>query len=85
MVHVGGTFIGGFAIAFSQGWLMTFVCLAAFPIIAYAGYLYMRSLQVKSKEFQKIYSHAGGLVEQAIFSIKTVKQLNGEKHEEETY
>jgi ATP-binding cassette subfamily B (MDR/TAP) protein 1 len=61
MIHVSGTFLGGFIIAFIKGWLMTLVCLAAFPIIAYAGFLYMRSLQVKSAEFQKYYSKAGGL------------------------
>lgn len=82
---MSGTFIGGIIIAFVQGWLMTIVCLAAFPIIAYAGFLYMRSLQIKSSEFQKYYSKAGGLSEQAIYSIKTVKQLNGEAHEEKIY
>ncbi len=77
MIHVCGTFIGGLTIAFVRGWLMTLVCLAAFPIIAWAGYLYMRSLQTKSAEFQKYYSKAGGLAEQAFYSIKTVKQMNG--------
>jgi ATP-binding cassette subfamily B (MDR/TAP) protein 1 len=85
MIHVLGTFIGGFVVAFVTGWLMTLVCLAAFPIIAYAGFLYMRSLQSKSSEFQKYYSKAGGLSEQAFYSIKTVKQLNGEAHEEKIY
>jgi ATP-binding cassette subfamily B (MDR/TAP) protein 1 len=81
MIHVGGTFIAGFIIAFTSGWLMTLVCLAGIPVIGFSGYLYMQSLQKKSKEFQKIYSQAGGLAEQAMYSIKTVKQLNGEKHE----
>jgi len=85
MIQVVGTFIGGFTIAFVQGWLMTLVCLAAFPIVAYAGFLYMRSLQSKSSEFQKYYSKAGGLSEQAFYSIKTVKQMNGEAHEEKIY
>lgn len=49
MIHVGGTFIAGFIIAFVKGWLMTLVCLAAFPIIAFSGFLYMQSLQKKSK------------------------------------
>jgi ATP-binding cassette subfamily B (MDR/TAP) protein 1 len=48
MLHVTGTFIGGFIIAFIKGWVMTLVCLAAFPLIGIAGYLYMRSLQSKS-------------------------------------
>jgi ABC-type multidrug transport system fused ATPase/permease subunit len=49
MLQAGGTCIAGFIVAFSQGWLMTLVCLAAFPIIAVSGYLYMRSMQSKSK------------------------------------
>ncbi len=49
MIQVGGTFISGFIIAFVQGWLMTLVCLAGIPVIGIAGYLYMRSLQLKSK------------------------------------
>jgi ATP-binding cassette subfamily B (MDR/TAP) protein 1 len=48
MLQVSGTFLGGFIISFMQGWLMTLVCLAVFPIIAYAGFLYMRALQNKS-------------------------------------
>ena len=77
MLQSIGTCIGGFSVAFSQGWLMTLVCLAGFPAIALSGMLYMRSLQAKAKEFQKIYSNAGSSAEQACFSIKTVKQLNG--------
>lgn len=48
MLQVSGTFLGGFIIALVTGWLMTLVCLAVFPIIAYAGFLYMRALQTKS-------------------------------------
>jgi hypothetical protein len=61
MMQAIGTCIGGFTVAFTQGWLMSLVSLAPFPLIAYSGYLYMRSLQTKSKEFQKIYATAGGL------------------------
>jgi len=78
MISVAGTFIAGFIIAFIKGWLMTLVCFVCIPLIGFAGYLYTTALQNKSKEFQKIYSKAGGISEQAIFSIKTVKQLNGE-------
>jgi ATP-binding cassette, subfamily B (MDR/TAP), member 1 len=49
MLQAIGTGIGGFAVAFSQGWLMTLVCLAGIPIIALSGALYMRSLQMKAK------------------------------------
>jgi ATP-binding cassette subfamily B (MDR/TAP) protein 1 len=77
MIQVVGTFIGGFIIAFTTGWLMTLVCLAGIPVIAYSGFLYKQALQQKSKEFQRIYAEAGGFAEQAIYSIKTVKQMNG--------
>lgn len=78
MIQAVGTGIGGITVAFTQGWLMTLVCLAGIPLIGISGFIYMRSLQLKSKEFQKIYSKAGGQAEQAFYSIKTVKQLNGE-------
>ena len=76
-----GTSIGGFSVAFSQGWLMSIVCLAGMPFIALAALLYMKSLQSKAKDFQKIFSEAGGRAEQAFYSIKTVKQLNGQEYE----
>lgn len=85
MLQAIGTAIGGFTISFTQGWLMTLVCIAVFPIIALSGYLYTRSLQIKSKQFQKFYATAGGMAEQAFYSIKTVKQLNGEEHEHKIF
>ena len=45
----------------------------------------MRALQAKSKQFQEIYSRAGGQAEQACYSIKTVKQLNGEDYEHDKF
>ena len=49
MLQALGTGIGAFAIAFSQGWLMTLVCLTGIPIIALSGALYMKALQIKAK------------------------------------
>ena len=80
IIQAIGTGIGGFVVAFTQGWLMTFVCLAGIPVIMFGGYFYMKSLQLKAKDFQKVYGEAGGQAEQAFYSIKTVKQLNGEEH-----
>lgn len=77
MIQSIGTAIGGLVVAFTQGWLMSLVCLAGIPIIGISGYIFMKSLQLKNKEFQRIYSRAGGRAEQAFYSIKTVKQLNG--------
>ncbi len=73
-----GMFIAGFAIAFSTGWLLTLVTLCSIPAIGLAGYVYMYAIESIDAKASKDYSKAGGLAEQALSSIKTVKQLNGE-------
>jgi ATP-binding cassette subfamily B (MDR/TAP) protein 1 len=72
-----GMFIAGFAIAFNYGWLMTFVLLVSIPAIGLTGYVFMRSIQQKDQKSSKDYAEAGGLAEQALSAIKTVKMLNG--------
>jgi ATP-binding cassette, subfamily B (MDR/TAP), member 1 len=78
-------FVVGFAIAFAYGWLMTLVVLCSIPVIGLGGALFAFAAENKSTEEEKEYSHAGGQAEQAIASIKTVKQLNGEKYESVKY
>ena len=51
--------------------------LASIPAIIITGALYIMVITEKDKKEQKKYSEAGGRAEQAISSIKTVKQLNG--------
>lgn len=60
VIQALGTGIGGFTVAFAKGWLMTFVCLSGIPVIFLGGYMYIRSIQSKAKDFQKIYAVAGG-------------------------
>lgn len=72
-----GTLISGFVFAFVTGWLMTLVLLATMPALAIAGGLYMKAIGDKDKQEQAAYNKAGGLAEQALSSIKTIKQLNG--------
>ncbi len=54
-------FIAGFAIAFSKGWLMTFVLLSSLPLIGITGYIFVWSVQSKDQNSSKDYSEAGGL------------------------
>ena len=42
--------ITGLIIAFVNGWLMTFVLFACFPVIILSMYLYMRNIANKSKK-----------------------------------
>lgn len=74
-----GMFIAGFAIAFSIGWLMTLVMIVSIPAIGLTGYVFMWSVQEKDQKTSKDYAIAGGLAEQALAAIKTVKMLNGEQ------
>jgi ATP-binding cassette subfamily B (MDR/TAP) protein 1 len=71
------TLIAGFIFAFVTGWLMSLVVLATLPALAITGYFYIKVIGEKDKREQKSYGNAGGKAEQAISSIKTVKQLNG--------
>ena len=72
-------FIAGFVIAFVYGWLMTLVVISSIPAIAIGGMMYASATAKKDKENEKDYAEAGGMVEQAISGIRTVKQLNGEQ------
>ncbi len=74
-----GTLISGAVIAFLKGWLMTLVVSATIPLIVIAGYLYMKTIARADEVNQQHYLKAGGIAEQAIGSVKTVKMLNGEK------
>lgn len=79
------TMIAGFIFAFVTGWLMTLVMLATIPALLISGYFYMQAITEKGKTEEENYAAAGGRSEQAISSIKTVKQLNGEAHESMQY
>ena len=78
-------FIAGFVIAFVYGWLMTLVVLASLPAIAIGGGIYANTTAQKDQDQEKDYAEAGGLVEQAISGIKTIKQMNGEEFEARRY
>ena len=57
---------------------MTLVILTTIPALLISGYFYIKTIIEKDKNEKKNYLKAGGRAEQAISSIKTIKQLNGE-------
>ena len=69
--------VAGFVFAFISGWLMSLVMLAVIPALLISGFFYISIVSNKDEVEQKNYSEAGGRAEQAISSIKTIKQLNG--------
>ncbi|KAK9733048.1 hypothetical protein RND81_04G040100 [Saponaria officinalis] len=73
------TFIGGFVIAFSRGWLLTLVMLSSMPLLVIAGSLMSIFLSKMAARGQTAYAKAAVVVEQTIGSIRTVASFTGEK------
>jgi hypothetical protein len=49
MIQTFAMFVAGFIIAFVKGWRMTLVTLAAIPVMAIFGALYITAVQTKDK------------------------------------
>lgn len=58
---------------------------ASIPAIVFAGYVFTWSIKKKDLKDEKSYTKAGGLAEQALTAIRTIKMLNGENWEVEKY
>lgn len=79
------TFIGGFAVAFIKGWLLTLVMLSTIPPLIVAAAIVSKMLSKVSSEGLASYIDAGNIVEQTIGSIRTVVSFNGEKKAMDQY
>ncbi|EAS04625.2 ABC transporter family protein (macronuclear) [Tetrahymena thermophila SB210] len=78
-------FIGSLIIAFIRGWQIALVAIAVTPLIASAGYFDQWVSEGIVKKTSSAYSSAGGISEQAISAIRTVKGLNGQDFEQNKY
>ncbi|PAN17166.1 hypothetical protein PAHAL_3G110300 [Panicum hallii] len=79
------TFVGGFAVAFAQGWLLTLVMLATIPPLVLAGAVMSSVVARMASLGQAAYAEAAVVVEQTIGSIRTVASFTGEKRAVEKY
>ncbi|PIA60707.1 hypothetical protein AQUCO_00300311v1 [Aquilegia coerulea] len=79
-IQLLSTFIGGFIIAFTKGWLLALVMLSCIPPLVIAGGAMALIVSKMASRGQSAYSDAGIVVEQAIGSIRTVASFTGEKH-----
>lgn len=75
------TVIGGFIMGFARGWELSLVLMGALPFIALAGSLFAYILTSIKHLVDVAYVHAGGLAEQSLNAIKTVKALCSEDFE----
>ncbi|XP_018437487.1 ABC transporter B family member 5 [Raphanus sativus] len=73
------TFLGGYALAFVKGWLLTLVMLTSIPLLAMAGAATSVIFTKASSQQQAAYAKASTIVEQTCGSIRTVASFTGEK------
>ncbi|OUM68098.1 hypothetical protein PIROE2DRAFT_4233 [Piromyces sp. E2] len=70
------TVVGGFGIAFFNGWKLTLILLIAVPFLFLGSALSMRSMKHKSQDNRTIFEGSSKIATEAIISIKTVYSLN---------
>ncbi|KAM4074973.1 hypothetical protein ACB094_10G135000 [Castanea mollissima] len=73
------TFIGGFFVAFFEGWLLALVLLSSIPFLVASGCLMSIIRSKTASRGQSAYANAANVVEQTIGSIRTVASFTGEK------
>ncbi|KAM3361926.1 ABC transporter B family member 9-like isoform X2 [Capsicum galapagoense] len=78
-VKLLSTFVGGFIIAFSKGWLLSLVLVSCIPALVIAGGAMALIMSNMTSRGQIAYAKAGNVVEQTIGAIRTVAAFNGEK------
>lgn len=71
-VQLMTTFIGGFVIAFTQGWLLTLVMLSSIPPLMISGGIMSHMISKMASHGQNAYASAAIVVEQTIGAIRTV-------------
>ena len=77
--------IAGLIIAFVKSWVLSLTLFAVLLIIPIGGIIFSIGQGFRLGKTTEIMDHAGGLAEQSIRSIKTVKQMNGEEFETKNF
>ncbi|XP_050237901.1 ABC transporter B family member 21-like [Mercurialis annua] len=78
-IQLVATFVAGFVIAFTKGWLLTLVMLSAFPLLVMAFAVTSIASAKMASRGQNAYAKAANVVEQTIGSIRTVASFTGER------
>ncbi|XP_065024817.1 ABC transporter B family member 21-like isoform X2 [Musa acuminata AAA Group] len=79
-IQLVSSFVGGFIVAFVQGWQLTLVMLSTIPPMVLAAAVMATVLTKMAARGQTAYSEAAATVEQTIGSIRTVVSFTGEEH-----
>ncbi|CAH8390935.1 unnamed protein product [Eruca vesicaria subsp. sativa] len=84
-IQLLAAFLGGYALAFLKGWLLTIVMLTSIPLLAMAGAATSIIFTIASSQQQAAYAKASTIVEQTCGSIRTVASFTGEKQATSSY
>ncbi|GJM89642.1 hypothetical protein PR202_ga05850 [Eleusine coracana subsp. coracana] len=74
-IQLTATFVGGFVVAFSKGWLLASVMLSSIPPIVIAGATMSWIISKLSTQGQAKYNEAVNVVEQTIGAIRTAGEV----------
>ncbi|CAF2176082.1 unnamed protein product [Brassica napus] len=84
-IQLISTFIGGFVIAFAEGWLLTLVMVSSIPLLVISGAALAIVISKMASRGQTSYAKAAVVVEQTVGSIRTVASFTGEKQAISSY
>jgi len=70
------TVVGGFGIAFFNGWKLTLILLIAVPFLFVGSFIRGKAIRNKNEENRGIFENSSKVATEAIVSIKTVYSLN---------
>jgi ATP-binding cassette subfamily B (MDR/TAP) protein 1 len=76
-----GSILAGFGVGFTISVIYTLIMLITAPFVAIGTGVWLYGIKKGVTLAKESYIDAGGLAEQAIYGIRTVKSLNGEEHE----
>ncbi|KAM7487967.1 hypothetical protein LguiB_025451 [Lonicera macranthoides] len=79
------TFLGGFVIAFSKGWLLALILISSIPPLVISAAVMTVLMAKLTSQGQTAYSVAATVVEQTIGSIRTVASFTGERQARAKY
>jgi ATP-binding cassette, subfamily B, bacterial AbcA/BmrA len=85
VITIVSMLLTGLAISFYLGWILTLVTLALLPFIAYFWFNNAMTRNRIRKDQEEMFNDSDKRVEETLAAIRSVKQMNAEQFEFDTY
>ncbi|EPZ35336.1 ABC transporter domain-containing protein [Rozella allomycis CSF55] len=79
------TFVGGFIVAFTEGWQLTLILCCVLPLMGLTGAIMAKFLSKATTNTQDAFGKASALAEEVFSAIRTVTSFNGQTSEVKRY